>query len=315
MGLVQRVGELVARIMKLKPVRVFTNYGEQRGAILAAGLSYQAMFAVFAAIWVAFSVAGFIITSSPELYASLLSVLTTSVPGLIDTGDGGAIKESTLLDTGALTWGGAIALVGLVWTALGWLASGRDAVRTIFRLPNPVTNFFFLKAKDLVTAIAFSVVLLVSAALSVLSTAALDFVFSRFGVDSASVLPTVIARVIGLALVLVIDTATLAAFFRVVSAVKIPLRELIVGALIGGIALGALKALGSILIGNGSSNPLFAGFAVIIGLLIWFNFVCQVILISASWIAVSLSDRGIPLSPRRPHEMRHSRPKRKRQGA
>ena len=197
----------------------------------------------------------------------------------------------------------------------GGQKSGRDAVRTIFRLPNPVTNFFFLKAKDLVTAIAFSVVLLVSAALSVLSTAALDFVFSRFGVDSASVLPTVIARVIGLALVLVIDTATLAAFFRVVSAVKIPLRELIVGALIGGIALGALKALGSILIGNGSSNPLFAGFAVIIGLLIWFNFVCQVILISASWIAVSLSDRGIPLSPRRPHEMRHSRPKRKRQGA
>lgn len=309
------IGELITRIQKLKPVRVFTNYGNQRGPILAAGLSYQAMFAVFAAIWVAFSVAGVVITSSPELYASLLSLLTTSVPGLIDTGNGGAISEETLLDTGALTWGGAIALVGLIWTALGWLASGRDAVQTIFRLPNPATNFVLLKAKDLVTAIAFSVILLISAALSVLSTAALDFVFSRFGVDSASVFPTVIARIIGLALVLVIDTITLAAFFRVVSAVTIPLRQLIVGSLIGGVALGALKALGSILIGNGSSNPLFASFAVIIGLLIWFNFVCQVILISASWIAVSLSDKGLPLSARRPRQLHNARPKRKRQGA
>ena len=42
-----------------------------------------------------------------------------------------------------------------------------------------------------------------------------------------------------------------------------------------------LKLLGTALLGGGTNNPLLASFAVIIGLLIWFNLVCQVILLGA----------------------------------
>ena len=37
--------------------------------------------------------------------------------------------------------------------------------------------------------------------------------------------------------------------------------------------------------------------AVILGLLIFFNFVCQVILIAAAWISVGMDDRKIPMDP------------------
>ena len=56
--------------------------------------------------------------------------------------------------------------------------------------------------------------------------------------------------------------------------------------------------LGSALLGGASNNPLLASFAVIIGLLIWFNFICQVILIAASWIAVGMADRGMVADPK-----------------
>jgi membrane protein len=58
-----------------------------------------------------------------------------------------------------------------------------------------------------------------------------------------------------------------------------------------------LKVLGSALLGGASRNPLLASFAVIIGLLIWFNLVCQVILLTASWIATGMADDGIIADP------------------
>lgn len=292
----QRLAALIARVQGLKPVRVFAQYNAQRGPILSGGLSYQAIFAVFAGLWVSFSVAGIVVQSTPELRDALFAVINQSVPGLISDGDTeGAIDREALLSTGALTWTGIVALGGLLFTALGWLASGRDAVRTMFRLPPDALNFFLMKLKDLGLALGFGVVLLISAALSIASTAALSGVFDLLGVSSRSLAAILTARGVGLLLVFAIDAITLALFYRIVADVRIPLRQLVPGALLGAAALGVLKALGSALLGGATANPLLAGFAVIVGLLIWFNLVCQVILVFATWIAVGLQDRGIVL--------------------
>jgi len=73
----------------------------------------------------------------------------------------------------------------------------------------------------------------------------------------------------------------LGAFYRVLAGVHIPMRFLAQGALLGAAALGVLKVLGTALLGGATNNPLLAGFAVIIGLLIWFTLICQVILVAA----------------------------------
>ncbi len=288
-----RIAALFGRAMALKPVRVFTHYGQKRGGLLSAGLSYQAIFAVFAALWVAFSVAGLFLGAHAALRDSLLDLIARSVPGLIDAGGGGAIDPAALLATDTLGWTGAIALVGLLFTALGWLASGRDATRTIFDLRDLGGNIVALKLRDLGLAIAFGATLLVSAALSVFSTAALDVVLDALGADEHALGAILLARASGLLLALVFDTLVLAAFFRYVAGIRIPVRRLLGGAMLGSTALGLLKALGSTLLGGAGSNPLLASFAVIIGLLIWFNLVCQVILLCASWIAVGLRDAGL----------------------
>lgn len=292
-----RVKQLIARVQKLKPVRVWTHYGSRRGPILAAGLAYQALFSVFAGLWAAFSLAGLIIGGNPGLREALLRVISTSVPGLIDRGDGGAIDPADLFSAAVLGWTGALAVAVSLVTALAWLGSARDAVRDIAELAAPPTNFLLLKLKDLGLAVGFGLALMVSALLSAGSTAALSFVLGLIGVHDGSPAALVATRILGLLLAFGLDLVLLAALYRVLAGVPIPPKPLWQGAALGALALGVLKVLGSLLLGGASSNPLIASFAVIVGLLIWFNLACQVILVCAAWVVVSASDAGVPLDP------------------
>jgi len=297
MGLKQRIAVITAWVMTLKPVRVFVQYNSKGGPLLAAGLSYQAIFAVFAAIWVGLSIAGFVITANPELKRAFLAQLSANLPGLIDDGSGGgALDAERLFTTGILTWTGAIAAVGLLFTALGWLASGRDAVRLLFGLRTSPTNFLLLKAKDLGLALGFGLLMVLSAALSVFSTAALGTVFGWAGIDQRSQVAIITVRAVGLLVVLLLDAVVLGVFYRLVSGIDIPFAQLAQGTVLAASALVVLQALGSSLLGGATRNPLLASFAVIIGLLIWFNLLCQVTLIGATWIAVSADDRGVDLT-------------------
>jgi len=296
-GLLARGKALIAWVQRRKPVRVVQHYASRRGPILAAGLSYQAIFSVFAALWATFAVAGLVIGANPVLREGLFDVLATSVPGLIGRGEDGAIDPDDLLSAGVLGWTGAISLVAALVTAIAWLGSARDAVRDIAELAAPPTNFLLLKLKDLGLALAFGVALIVSAALSVGSTAALTGVLDLLGVDEDSVPATITARALGLVLAFALDVVVLAALYRVLAGVPMPARPLWQGSLLGALALGVLKALGSSLLGGASSNPLIASFAVIVGLLIWFNLICQVILIGAAWVVVSARDTGAGLDP------------------
>jgi membrane protein len=284
------VGRIIAWVTALKPVRVFTHYAESRGPILASGLAFQAIFAVFGGLWVGFSIAGIVIQNNIGLRTSLIEVLAQTVPGLINTDSAdGIVDPETLLAAGAFEWTAVIALLVLFFAALNWLAAARDATRVIVELPPDRTNFLLLKAKDLGLAVGFGALLLLSAGLSVVGTIALEAVLQWAGIRD-STLSTVLGRTVTLSVMFVLDAFVLGMLYRVLAGVRIPLGHLWQGALLGAVGLGGLKVLGSALLGGASNNPLLASFAVLLGLLIWFNFACQVILLGASWIAIGVAD-------------------------
>jgi membrane protein len=136
-------------------------------------------------------------------------------------------------------------------------------------------------------------VVLLTAVISLVTTAALGFVLGLLGLGKDTWIAAVAPGVVGALLILVIDTGLVAAAFRILSGLRVPPRRLWAGAVLGGIALAALQTLGSSLLGGARSNPLLAGFAVLVGLLIYFNLVSAVILVAASWIAVGLRDAAI----------------------
>ncbi|POH64143.1 ribonuclease [Cryobacterium zongtaii] len=289
-----KIGDIVTRITNTRPVRVFTHFNQSRGPVLAAGMAYQAIFAIFAALWLVFSVAGIWLASNPALMDQLFVIINQSVPGLIE--EGGVIDPDTLGDTGALTWASAIALIGLLATTLGWLNTTSQAVRGIFGMGQETTFFVLVKLRELGLGLAFGLALVVSAVISIISTELLRGFLRLLGQGTDSFWFVASSQAVALLIVLIIDTITLAALFRVLSRVRIPLRNLLVGSVLGAVALGVLKVLGAALLGGAARNPLLAGFALIIGLLIWFNLTSTVTLISAAWIAVGMQDAGIPPS-------------------
>jgi membrane protein len=283
---------LIQAVMEWRVVRVFQHYSTDGGPLLAAGMTYNAVFATFAAVWVGFSIAGFVIAGNPTFQQALFNAINSTVPGLVE--EGGVIDPDDLLSIGTLSWTGAFALISLILTALGFLASMRDSVRRIFDLPSDTTFFLLQKLRDLGLAVGFGVLIAISAVLSIVTNAALSWAFDLLDIDTKSLPAIVLGKAVGYVLVFLVDFVTVAAAFRILSAIPIPLKRLAVGAAIGAAAIGVLKFLfGLGLIGGVGTNPLLAGFAVIIGLLIFFNFFCQTLLLSASWINVGMRDAGI----------------------
>ncbi len=294
-----RVKQVIHWMLTRKPVRVFQHFSDRRGFLLSAGLSYHSIFAVFAGVWVGFAIGGLVLRGSSTLSDAFFTLLARSVPGLIAwAGSDGVIDPSELFQTQILGITGVIAAIALTLTAVGWLTSARGAVRALFDLPAQEVNFLLLKLKDLGLAIGFGVALIASAALSVVSTQAFNAVLFWLGIPQQSPLISIVGSGVLLAIMVLLDAAVLAALFRILSNLVIPRRRLLSGALLGAVGLGILKVLGNLLLGGASRNPLLASFAILIGLLIWFNLICTVILGTASWIAVGMNDDGLVADPR-----------------
>jgi membrane protein len=285
---------LIQRIFALKPVRVFVHYNEDNGPLLASGMTYQAIFALFAGLWLAFSVAGFVVKSDPVLQNTLFSGLNRFIPRLVAyDGHPGAVQASTLLDTTGLSWSSAISLVGVVLTAVGFLGTLRTAVRIMFGLPGPTTNPVLLKLMDLGYTVGFGAVVLLTAVISLVSNTLLGGVAGLMGLGDTSPIEQIAVTAVSTLLLFVIDTLLVAAAFRLLSGIPIPRKRLMVGALMGGVGLGVLQTVGTSLLNGATRNPLVGTFATLIGVLLYFNFVCQVVLLAASWIAVGMRDAGI----------------------
>ena len=65
-------------------------------------------------------------------------------------------------------------------------------------------------------------------------------------------------------------------------------------ALVGGVLLTVVKLFGAQLIAAATKSPLLGSVVVVVGLLFWLNLIARIVVLSASWAAVSLTDREDP---------------------
>ncbi len=283
------VGEARARwqwVQRLRPWRAFSHFTDVGGGVLSAGMSYQAVFAVFAALWVGFGVFGAWLRGHEELLNSLIEQINHLVPGLLGTGENAPVPVDSLLGERAISWPTAIAAVSLLWVTVTWFTGTRRAIRIIFGLEvKQYRNAVLLKLRDLLLALLFLAALLISAALTVASTNFTALLFEWFGADSDNWLLGGLGLTVRYAAMYVFDVILLLAIHWLLAEIRTPGWSMLRGCALGGVATFGLKVLGAFFLGGTSSNPLLASFAVIIGLLIWFNLICRTLLLTASWIA------------------------------
>lgn len=267
-----------------RPGRTLALYLESRGPLLARGMSFSAVFSVFAAIYVFFAIFGIVFESSPLLRDAVVEGLSSTIPGLIDTGSGGAVNVDALFDVQVLGVSGLIVLGILTFTASGWLRSFRDGVRTIFGLPRKDRGFLLMRLIDVALIFALGVLMILSAAFSVISTHALGQMAAWVDPGNTYTWGGTLV-VIGLVVALLIDVLVFFMLFRMQSRIPVGNRAVLRAALLGAVGFAVLKYLGAELASGAGNNPLMAGFAVIIGLMLWFNLVMQWLLLTTAWIA------------------------------
>lgn len=279
----------VAWALVRKPVRAVLLYLERRGPMLADSVTYRALFSVFAGVLLGFSLAGFWLAGNPAAFAAIVDAVQTAVPGLI--GDDGVVDPDDLVGAPiSLSVAGIISLVALIGAALGAVGSLRTAVRVIAGTASADILWVWVILRNLLLAVLIGGSFVVAAALTFSGQFAIEWLAGLVGISDKSPLATWSTRGVSLVIVFALDSALVAAVFRLLAGVKPGARSLWSGALLGGLGLLALQQLSGLFVGGATNNPLLASFATLLALLIWLNLSAQVILIACAYIATGVEE-------------------------
>lgn len=298
---IDRATELTRRTLAWFPVRVWRHFLRNNGFLLAAAISYQSLFAIFAVLYSAFAIVGIWLGGSETAVDALISVINSYIPGLIGTGDadglvsGEDVAEIALQSAGVLAITGAVAFLAALWTAIGFVTFTRRAVRDIFGLPFDTRSYVVLKARDFGAGALFGLALIAGAALSWIAAGAVELVFSMLGLSSLTGWLWVLSRVGSMIVAFVLNTAALAGLIRFLTGTSLPWRRILPGAALGGGALVILQLGAGLLLSYTPTNPLLATFSVVIGFLLWFRLAGIVILVASSWVALAAQDADVPI--------------------
>ncbi|MDJ1112885.1 YihY/virulence factor BrkB family protein [Microbacterium dauci] len=294
----ERAGEVTRKTLGWYPVRVWRHFLRNNGFLLAASISYQSLFAIFATLYTAFAVVGLWLGGSDAAVDGLIAIVNSYVPDLISaTGPvhPDDVEEVARTSSSLLAVTGAVALGVAIWTAIGFVTFTRRAVRDIFELPFDTRNYVLLKIGDFIAAVLFGVALVLGAAFGLIAGGIVAQVFDWFDLPYESQAIDVLSRVASVVVGFVVNSAALTALIRFLTGTSLPWRSIAPGATFGGAALSLLQLGAGFLAVYSPTNPLLATFSVIIGFLLWLRLAGIVILVAASAVAVSADDDGIPL--------------------
>jgi membrane protein len=289
-----------ARLKTSAAWRAWKRYADARGNLLAGGVGYFAFCSIFPALLLGFTIFGIVLRDQPQLLADTREAVEDILPGFVkspDNPDGVISIESPR--TATLTVGGIVSVVGLVLAGTGWLDALRNGIRAVFGVPGDPGNIVVKKLKDLGVLAVLGVMIVLSAAVGSVAGAAAGWLADLVGLGGQGWVLTVVSLVVGAAL----DGGIVLLMLRVLSGVEVPWRGLRNAAIFGGVTLTLLKKFGTLLISSTTGNPLFASFALVVGLLVWLNLMSRVLLISAAWAANDLDTRSGELSAGQRHKL------------
>ncbi|PYG00593.1 membrane protein [Georgenia satyanarayanai] len=279
----ERVKALMARWEHSRPGRGLARYAKVNGGLLAGGITYSALFSIFAALTIGYTVFMTVLGTNAELRETVLQSVDDALPGIIDTGtNGGLVDPSELVLDTALNPASVAAAGVLLWTAISVMGALRRSIRMMFGIVAPKESPVLMRVRDLGGFLALAAAVVTTAALGIAAGAAGQWVLDAVGIEGA--FASAALRVLGYLAALLVDAAVYVLLFRVLAGVHVPRRDLLLGALLGAVASTVLRLFGTTLVG-GADDPLLATAAALITLLLWVNLLARVTLMIAAWTA------------------------------
>ncbi len=288
------MSRLLERVKATHGWRSWQRYGAARGGVLAGGVTFLGFFSIVPALILGFTIFGIVLRSQPALFHQVVDSISQTLPGIVRdrAHPTGLIDASHPPTPNALTLTGAISLVALLLGGLGWLDALREGVRAIFDQPPLQINPIKGKVRDLVILATLGLAVFASGLISTAVGAAGPFLLHLAGVAQGSALGTVVLSGIAVLVVFAVDLAIMLVILRLLSGLALPPADVRQGCIVGALGLGIIKLAGGLLLKGSTSKPVFASFAVIVGLLLMINLISRVILLAAAWAATTAHDQG-----------------------
>ncbi|MET3806179.1 membrane protein [Nakamurella sp. UYEF19] len=276
-------------------VKAVDRFSARLGWQFAAALTYFSFLAVVPIVMVSFSVAGFVLASKPALITSLQHSITSLLPGSL------AADVSTLLTEAvdARLTVGVIGLVFAIYSGISWMGNLRSAIQAMWRpdfdteqeIAAESLGRYYLKSAGYMVALTAGIA--VSLGLTTIGTSAQNLVLRWLGLDKITWL-TPVFTVVPILLAVAADMLIFLGIFRILppKAYPAPRKALLRGAAVTAIAFEVLKVALTFLLPTLLRSATAKIFGPIIGLLIFFNLVANVVLFVAAWIATSRGSRA-----------------------
>ena len=265
--------------------RMINRFASHSGGTLANGMAYNLLFAFFSGMWTVFSVITLLSIKDNALLDWLTTELKRAVPSL-------DINPSTIGSISlTMTWTGLITFCLFLWEVLCCLDAWRSAAWMMMDKPKPFFDPFQTRLLDTLAFLGLVLLFIVSSIAGAVSggavrrmTALLRKVNILQG-NNSLLTDSVLIDCSGFMIGLMLNIALMALMFLFVARIDCDKRIVAFTCAVAGLAISILQLLGSRLLGGATSNPLLAPFAAIIGVLIWFSFIAQIMMYCAAFLA------------------------------
>ncbi len=265
-------------------VATFEHYSRFECSVLAGAVTFFGFLSFFPILAIAFSIVGVITGAYPDAEQAVTDAMHEVFPRMIGTKDD-QIDPAEFRDAAATA--GAIGVVTLIYTGLGWLSTLRKALQAVFELPRSKThNFMVGKLVDLLVLVAIGLVLFVSVALSSTVTGLVDEILESLTIDDVAGM-NLVFKAGGILLGFAASTVMFYVAFRVLAKPMVSSRALWSGSALAAVGFELLKLAASYLISLTKDDPAFAVFGTALILLVWINFFSRLVLLGAAWAATS----------------------------
>jgi YihY family inner membrane protein len=233
------------------PFAVMRKFGDDNGTALTTVIAYNAFFAFFPLLLVVVTVLGFLLGRDSGFQQRLLDSAVVEFPII---GDQLQNNIHGLRGSGV---GLVVGLMAFAWGVRGLTQVTQHAMAEIWNIPGRQRpGFLARQVRGLLLLVVFAV--------GLAATSLLTWLGSYGGKAVAVALANLTAAAalnVGLFLVV----------FRVLTPRQIPTGQLVVGALVAGVAWQALQAVGGYLVGHylRHTSQVYGVFAIVLGLLFW----------------------------------------------
>lgn len=284
-GLKPLLTRVTAYVNGWRLVRAVQRYGAARGALLAGGIAYSAMFAIAGALAIGLTAFSLILGANQELYDSLVANVNEVLPGILITAENpaGLLDPSALILHDLLNPVPIISAFVLLWSALSLMAHLRTSIQAMFGIARLPQAFWIAKLLDLSGFVILGAGVIVSTALAAVAQVFAEPLFDALQISPAG--GALLLHISGIVLALLIDMSIFAFLFRVMSGARAPVWDLLFGAFLGAVATSVVRFLGTAAVSSVANNPLLAPFTAIVTLLLWVNLVARITLLAAAFTA------------------------------